>query len=123
LPDLPRAPHLRASIVLALALAPVGITKAVAKQYRTFDEVTDDFHQILRDIPQAPRLLYLIFDHGGVPKITTPFIHFPAYVQAERGGWLSWHFTELGAAPFAYRSRSDPHAIIPPPTPVRWEWT
>ena len=55
-------------------------------------------------------------------RTTTPFIHLPAYVQAERGGWLSFHFAVWGASPVQYRSPDEPGAVVPPPVMTRWEW-
>jgi hypothetical protein len=56
-------------------------------------------------------------------RTTTPFIHLPAYVEAEQGGWLRFHFAVRGASPIQYRPRGEPGAVIPPPSPNRWEWT
>ena len=53
----------------------------------------------------------------------SPYIHLPAYVQAERGGWLSFHFAQHEGFPFRYRDAADPTAVVPPRTPVRWEWS
>src|SRR5262249_3460450 len=50
-----------------------------------------------------------------------PFIHLPAYVQAEKGGWLSWHFAIWNVSPLQYRT--GPGAVVVPRTPPRWEWT
>jgi hypothetical protein len=122
-PDLPRALWLRAPLVLALALGGLGVAQVVVRNYAQFDGVTRDFAAISRSIPEAPRLLYLVFDHGGSTRTSTPFIHLPAYVQAERGGWLSFHFAVWGASPIVYRPRDQPGAVVPPPTPLRWEWT
>ncbi len=121
-PDLPRAFWLRAPLVVALSAAGLGITKVVSKHYKAFDGPTADFYTITRQIPQAPKLLYLIYDHGGCTRTTTPFIHLPAYVQAEKGGWLSFHFAIWGASPIVYRSPDEPGAVVPPPVPNRWEW-
>lgn len=123
LPDLPKTPLLRTPIVLALALAPLPIARSVSENYRAFDRVTEDFHRISRSIPQSPKLMYLIFDHGGSTKKNTPFIHLPAYIQAEKGGWLGFHFANHGASPVFYRDRLEPGAVVPPAVPVRWEWT
>jgi len=123
LPDLPREKLLRAPLVLGLAIAPLGLARVTATNYRVFDAATEDFHRITRAIPEAPKLMYLIFDHSGSKQKHSPFMHLPAYVQAERGGWLSFHFAVFGASPLVYRERDEPGAVIPPPVPTRWEWT
>lgn len=123
MPDLPRARWLRAVLVVALAAAAARMGSVVAKNWAPFDRATADFHAITRRLPHAPKLLYLVFDHGGSTRTTTPFIHLPAWVQAERGGWLSFHFAVWNATPFRYRDRSDRNAVVPPPVPLRWEWT
>ncbi|WP_437686905.1 hypothetical protein [Sorangium sp. So ce176] len=122
-PDLPRSPWLKAPAVLALSAAAISLGAVAQDNYRRFDESTRDFDAIIARIPPAPRLLYLVFDHGGSTRTTTPFIHLPAWVQATRGGWLSFHFAVWDASPVAYRPRSEPGAVVPPPTPLRWEWT
>jgi hypothetical protein len=91
-----------------------------ARHYEVFDRATRDFAAITTEIPPAPRLLYLVFDHGGSTRRQTPFLHLPAYVQAERGGHLSFHFAMWDASPVRYRT--DAEAIVPPPVPLRWEW-
>ncbi|WP_437722082.1 hypothetical protein [Sorangium sp. So ce861] len=122
-PDLPRSPWLKAPAVLALAAAAISLGDVARDNYRRFDHSTRDFDAIIARIPPAPRLLYLVFDHGGSTRATTPFIHLPAWVQATRGGWLSFHFAVWDASPIAYRPRAEPGAVVPPPTPLRWEWT
>jgi hypothetical protein len=123
LPDLPRQSWLKALFVAAMASALVPLGRVAIDNYAKFDAATRDFDAIARRIPRAPKLLYLVFDHSGATAINTPFIHLPAYVQATRGGWLSFHFAVWGAAPVAYRRPDEPGAIVPPPTPLRWEWT
>ncbi len=123
LPDLPRLSVLRVPIVLLLANGPLDLTRSVSANYRDFERVTEDFHQIIRKIPVGPKLMYLIFDHSGTKKKNTPFIHLPAYIQAEKGGWLGFHFSVFGASPLVYRDPKEPGAIVPPPVPLRWEWT
>ncbi|MBI4703402.1 MAG: hypothetical protein HY744_19995 [Deltaproteobacteria bacterium] len=123
LPDLPRQGWLKAAFVAALGAAVVPLGRVTADNYRGFDAATADFASIVTRLPQAPKLLYLVFDHQGSSAISTPFIHLPAYVQAERGGWLSFHFASWGASPVGYRGRDEPGAVVPPPTPLRWEWT
>lgn len=123
LPDLPKTFLLRSPLVLALALGPIGLTRSLGASYRAFDKTTEDFRAILPSIPRAPKLMYLVFDHSGSTKKNTPFIHLPAYVQAVKGGWLSFHFAGFGASPVAYRPKTEPGAVVPPPFPLRWEWT
>ncbi len=122
-PDLPRSFWLRLPLVAALAVGGTGIARVVVANYARFEPVTQDFAAITREIPPAPKLMYLVFDHGGSTRSTTPFIHLPAYVQAERGGWLGFHFATWGASPVHYRPRDEPGAVVPPEVPLRWEWT
>jgi hypothetical protein len=121
-PDLPRPLVLRAPLTALLAFAGLGVAQVVVTNYGKFDLATRDFTAIAQKIPAAPKLLYLVFDHGGSTNTGRPFLHLPAYVQAERGGWLSFHFAVWGASPVIYRPREEPGAVVPPPTPLRWEW-
>jgi hypothetical protein len=122
-PDLPRLFWLRLPLAAALAVAGVGVARVVVDNYARFEPATRDFATISREIPRAPKLMYLVFDHTGSTRTTTPFIHLPAYVQAEQGGWLGFHFATWGASPVHYRPRDEPGAVIPPDVPLRWEWT
>ena len=123
LPDLPRSGVLRAALVAATALASMPMVALVTRSYAAFDDATRDFAAITRPLPRGPKLLYLIFDHEGSNRTTSPFTHLPAYVQAELGGSLSYHFAVYGASPLAYRPREGRESIVPPPTPPRWEST
>jgi hypothetical protein len=120
-PDLPEEAWLRGALVGALGLGSLSVGTYVADRYRAFDRSTADFAAVTAKIPQAPKLMYLVFDHGGSNRAQTPYIHLPAYVQAEKGGWLSFHFASFGASPIRYRE--GPDAVVPPPVPKRWEWT
>ena len=121
LPDLPRARWLRGGVSMLFAISSLAVTSLVTRNWETFDTATEDFARISAEVPAAPKLCYLIFDHGGSTLKSTAFIHLPAYIQADRGGWLSFHFASFGASPLRYRS--DPAAIVPPAVPHRWEWT
>jgi hypothetical protein len=123
LPDLPRARGLRALLVAATAAASLPMIGVVARNYAAWDPATRDFEAITRGLPLAPKLLYLVFDHSGSTRTQSPFTHLPAYVQAERGGSLSYHFAIYGASPLLYRPRERREDIVPPPTPPRWEET
>ena len=123
MPNLPRKTwaHLGFVIWTAIAIAPLG--EFVADAHREFSATTVHFREIVRELPKAPKLLYLIYDHQGSRAQVSPYVHLPAYVQAERGGWLSFHFAQLGTLPLRYRDPADPDAVVPPRTPVRWEWS
>ncbi|MEZ4313780.1 MAG: hypothetical protein R3F14_37645 [Polyangiaceae bacterium] len=122
LPGLPRSPTVRAPLVTALAIASLVWGRYVARKYAEFDTQTDDFAKISAELPQAPRLLYLIHDHSGSTRTVSPFVHLPAWIQAEHGGWLSFHFVGFDAAPIVYRPRTEPGAVVPPKVGLRWEW-
>ncbi|MFO0617591.1 MAG: hypothetical protein U0414_33665 [Polyangiaceae bacterium] len=121
LPGLPRARVAQLASVIALSVGALVFAGVQAAGYAEFDRATRDFTRIAAEIPMAPKLLYLVFDTTGPARRGAPFLHFPAWIQAEKGGWLSFHFAKWGASPLAYRT--DPSAVVPPPTPPRWEWT
>jgi hypothetical protein len=121
MPDLPRQWWLRLPMlgVFAFFVGKAGFL--VADQWYEFDKVNADFRAISKQIPPAPKLMYLVFDHSGSTRRVTPFIHMPAWIQAEKGGWLSFHFSGWGDVnPIRYRP---PGPNVPPPVPERWEWT
>lgn len=121
LPDLPRFVVWRATVVAASCVAAVPLTTLVTRSYASFDAETRGFAGLVAQLPQAPRLLYLVFDHSGTNRSISPFTHLPAWVQAERGGWISHHFETWGATPVRYRPRLGNEDVIPPPTPPTWE--
>ncbi|HMI88282.1 MAG TPA: hypothetical protein VK550_29565 [Polyangiaceae bacterium] len=118
-PDMPRQWWLKIPIVGAMAYAMGPLAFFVAAQFRDFDQATADFRAVAREVPMSPKLMYLVFDHSGSTRSTTPFIHLPAWIQAEKGGWLSWHFVSWDLHPIRYREND---ANVPPKRPERWEW-
>jgi hypothetical protein len=119
-PDLPRAPLWRLPVLGAIASASVAQEALVARDWAAYDASTRDFEQITRALPPAPKLGYLVWDRND-PRFKSPaFIHLPAWVQAEKGGWLSFHFVSWNAWPIRYRA---PGPDVPPATPLRFEWT
>ena len=120
-PDLPRGGRLPFALAAAVALVPFG--QLAVEHHAAFDRETRDFTAITQVIEPAPKLLYLVFDHTGSGAARSPFMHLPAYVQAEKGGWLSFHFAVWDLSPVVYRDRDEPGAVVPPPVPLRWEWT
>ncbi|MGB8329793.1 MAG: hypothetical protein WCE62_06675 [Polyangiales bacterium] len=123
LPNLPRKTWAHLGFVIWTAVGIAPLAQFVTEAHREFSTTTVHFREIIRELPEAPKLLYLVYDHQGSRAQNSPYIHLPAYVQAERGGWLSFHFAQLQTLPFRYRDAADPTAVVPPQTPVRWEWT
>lgn len=119
LPDLPDSPRAKLLLLPACGLAAASQARFVAENYRDFERQTADFRQILEFIPKAPRLGYLMLDLTGSTQQQSPYLHLPAWVQAEKGGWLSFHFVSWNHSPVRYREGS---AEVPPPTPLRFEW-
>ena len=119
-PDMPRQWWLKVPMVGAIAFAVGPLAFFVAQQFQDFDEQTADFRAVATEVPMSPKLMYLVFDHTGSTRATTPFIHLPAWIQAEKGGWLSWHFVSWDLHPIRYREHD---SQVPPPRPERWEWT
>ncbi len=107
--------------LLAACLVPLGHNAIAA--HRAFDATTDDFHEVTRKVPHAPKLLHLVYDHDGSPARVSPYRHLPAYVRAEKGGWPSFSFAWLGHSPLRFRDPSEQGAVVPPKPPPRWEWT
>jgi hypothetical protein len=119
-PSFPTWSIAKLPLLAAVAWSAGGEAFFVAKSYAAFDAATEDFDRMVRPIPRAPRLGYMVFDHGGSNRATTPFIHLPAWVQATRGGWLSCHLVSWNTWPIRYRPASP---AVPPSTPLRFEWT
>jgi hypothetical protein len=120
MPDLPRRWWLRLPLLVAFAVVSGRLAFITATHWHEFEESDQDFRAIVAQIPRAPKLMYLIFDHSGSARSITPYIHMPAWVQAEKGGWLSFHPAAWGDLhPIRYRQGAD----VPPPVPERWEWT
>lgn len=120
-PDMPRVWWLKLPLlaVVGFFIGRVGYFAAVESW--EFDRATRDFRAVASAVSPAPKLLYLVFDHGGSARRVTPFIHLPAWVQAEKGGALSFQFIGWDHSPIRYRKDAPEH--VPPPVPDRWEWT
>ncbi len=119
-PDLPRAPLWRLPLLGALIYGSAAQASLVAREWAAYDATTRDFEQITKGLPPAPRLGYLVWDRFD-PHFKAPaYIHLPAWVQAEQGGWLSFHFVSWNAWPIRYRPAGPD---VPPETPLRFEWT
>jgi hypothetical protein len=120
MPDLPKSPWLRTPALLVLLLGAGTASQFATQRYAQFERDTADFRQLAAQLPQAPKLGYWVQDPGETEAIFRPLLHLPAWVQAEKGGWLSFHFVEFGALPIALRT--DPGADLAPEAPENFEW-
>jgi hypothetical protein len=90
---------------LALVLGVIGHN---AVRFHRFDAEARGFKQIVAATGPAPRLLYLPFD-AGVPGFETlPFLHFSAYIQAERGGTINFSGASTAGTVIQYRAGRAP---------------
>jgi hypothetical protein len=118
--DLPIGIMGRLAFCCLFAAASVPMTRFVAHRFREFDSSTADFRSVVQAMPQAPKLFYLIYYASDFAKRVSPFLHLPAWIQAEKGGALGFHFAQWGLYPIRYRIGS---AKVPPELPHGFEWT
>lgn len=60
-----------------------------------FDREARAFDEVIEHIPERPRVLALIWDRDGEVMRTAPYLHFAAYIQAEKGGLISASFPRI----------------------------
>lgn len=123
-PDLPRGRWLELGVIAVIALASARMAGFVAGRFAAFERDSADFRELATKLPRAPKLAYLVIDQlpserPDSAKRHSPYVHFPGWIQAERGGWLSFHFASWGIFPVRYRDASP---SVPPPVPRDWEW-
>jgi hypothetical protein len=120
LPALPKNPWVRAPALTALLVAASLPMQFVTGRYAAFERRTAAFQHVVAQLPRAPKLGYIVIDPTDPDAIFRPLVHLPAWVQAERGGWLSFHFATWDHMPIAFRT--DPAADLAPATPRDFEW-
>lgn len=123
LPDLPRRRGVQLAAAAVIAVCASTMAVFVATRWRAFEAETADFRDVAQNLPPSPKLAYLVIDHAlagsAGEKRNSPMVHLPAWIQAERGGWLSFHFAGWRIFPVWYRPNS---TDTPPPVPRDWEW-
>jgi hypothetical protein len=60
-----------------------------------FDREARDFDEVIAQLPDAPRVYFLNWDPSGRVTRTNAYLHFHAYIQARRGGLISFSFPGL----------------------------
>ena len=121
-PDLPRTPWLRVPLVSAMCAGrrpgdPPGVQRG-SSTLGLRPEQREDFYAVTRHITRRP-------PSSSTPSPTTarptasvsPFSHLPAYVQAEKGGFLSWSFAVWNHSPVMYRKGDEPGVVTLPSYP------
>jgi hypothetical protein len=77
----------------AAVLFSAGWVWIFAQRVAEFNLEAGDFPQLVRDLPPRLRIRPLIFENQSIAFPGTPlFLHFPAYYQAEKGGFLGYSF-------------------------------
>lgn len=80
----------------ALLAALTALTFAVHWTHLVrFDREARPFERVVEKLPDAPKLYFLSWDRKGSVVQTIPYHHFHAYVQARRGGLISFSFPEM----------------------------
>lgn len=90
---------------LAIVLAVIGRN---ALLFSRFNAEARGFDEMVAAAAPAPRLLYLAFDNGAADFGTAPFLHFSAYVQAEKGGTINFSFARAPVAVMQFRPGREP---------------
>jgi hypothetical protein len=90
--------ELRASPIASRALLAVLTASTFAIHWShlvRFDREARPFDRVVAMLPDAPKLYFLSWDLNGSVIQTSPYHHFHAYVQARRGGLISFSFPEM----------------------------
>lgn len=88
---LARRPRLAPALLAGLAAASIFVAWV---HLVAFDREARSFDRIVDAMPERPKILSMIFDTGDVVR-TFPYIHFPAYIQAQKGGVLHQTFPQM----------------------------
>jgi hypothetical protein len=104
-----RARNLWASAVALLGLVHVG-QNAIAFVAYDRNEVAG-FEGALGTIPNGARVIGLIYSANSAFVGERPFMHYVAYVQAEKGGVVEYSFAETQQSPFCYVPPAGPPSV------------
>ncbi len=122
LPLLASTAALQRATLLVRALPAIAAAAAIANTWihlAAFDREARAFDPIVASLPRTPKVISMIFDRNGAVMATDPYLHFAAYVQAEKGGLISMTFPEFFWN-LPVERRPDSPA---PPAPTGLEWS
>jgi len=78
---------------VAVVLFSAGWVWVFSQRMSQFNAEAGNFPQLIRELPPRLRVRPLIFTNQSAAFPGTPlFLHFPAYYQAEKGGFLGYSF-------------------------------
>jgi hypothetical protein len=98
-------PRTRRALVALLSLTWLAILMSRA---RAFNIEASDFDVAVADLPPRLRVRPLIVEARGSAFPDVPaYLHFPAYYQAERGGYLGYSFARYSVMLIRYRAGVD----------------
>jgi hypothetical protein len=89
---------------------------------RAFSAFAEDergaIHEAINAIPKGERVAGLIFERNSRHVKFSPFLHYAALYQAEKGGAVMFTFADFPQSPFRFKE-----GHRPPRVRARWEWT
>jgi hypothetical protein len=106
---------------LVRALPLIATTAAILNSwfhFILFDREARTFTPIVAALPNAPKVVSLVFERNGQWMATDPYLHFVAYAQAEKGGMISMTFP---AVFWNLPAVMKPDAPVPK-SPTNFEW-
>lgn len=106
LPMMGRLPTVSRDLrALRVGLSTLGLLVIGSAWYHllAFNAEARDFDAIVDAAHDHPRVLGLILDRNGTVATTYPYLHFPAYIQARRGGAISVSFSKFWNVPVRLR--------------------
>ena len=118
LPALPRPRPWARAVALSGALLFSGWhVQQASTAFFGFDEEVGDFDAALAAIPPRKSVMGLIFDRGSRHIRFSPFLHYVAHYQVQKGGMVMFTFADFPQSPFSFKPQGRP-----PKVPPRWEW-
>lgn len=116
-PDfLRKVPVIAIPLLVCLALASIGNTWV---HLLRFDYEAYPFDHIIEKTPKGSKVIQITLDFQGKVMKTGPYIHFPAYVQGKKGGFIATSFAMYSwLAPIKKKDN-----VEIPIIPVGFEWS
>jgi len=109
---------LGAAVIVGVSLLAFVNFGLVSRAFAAFErEEVGEIDAALSVIPPEQRVAGLMFNTGSRHVKFSPFIHYVALYQAQKGGAVMFTFADFPQSPFAFKPETRP-----PRVPPRWEW-